>query len=131
MAKYLIGFMVRHIFSNLQYAFDHSASEGFDCNQIFPFAQEAIQILEYIVLYVGVIAGDGALSNRKYFNLCKLQKKENAKDVVFWTYPYWTNSYAGVQQTYWTYPCRTNSYIGVQKTYFISDISHLIKTTKT
>ena len=68
MAKYLIGFMVRHIFSNLQYAFDHSASEGFDCDQIFPFALEAIQILEYIVLYVGVIAGDGALSNGKYFN---------------------------------------------------------------
>ena len=79
MAKYLIGFMVRHIFSNLQYAFDHSASEGFDCDQIFSFALEAIPILEYIVLYVGVIAGDGALSNRKYFNLCKLQKKEKFK----------------------------------------------------
>ena len=76
-------------------------------------AVEAIQVLESTGLYVGAIIADWALSNRKYFNLHKLQNKENLKDgVVCWTYPHWTNPEAGFQ-----------------KTYLICDISHLMKTT--
>ena len=58
-AKYVIVFMVRGIFSNLQYALCHFASEGFDSNQIFSCALEAIRILESIGLYVRAITADG------------------------------------------------------------------------
>ena len=76
-------------------------------------AVEAIQVLESIGPNVGAITANGALPNRKYFNLHKLQNKENVKDgVVYWIYPHWTNPEAGFQRTY-----------------LICDISHLMKTT--
>ena len=82
--------MVRDIFSNLQYAFGHFSSKGFDSDQIFPYALEAIRILESIGLYVRAVTADGASPNRKYFNLLKLENQENVKDgIVYWTYNPW------------------------------------------
>ena len=108
-AKYVIVFMVRGIFSNLQYAFGHFASEGFDSDQIFPCALEAIRILESIGLCVRAITADGASPNRKSFNLHKLENQENVKDgVVYWTYPW----------------------APLRKIYLICDVPHLIKTTR-
>ena len=66
-AKYIIMFMVRGIFSNLQYAFGNFANEGFDSDQIFPCALEAIRILESIGMCVRAITEDGASPNRKVF----------------------------------------------------------------
>ena len=109
-AKYVIVFMVRGIFSNLQYAFGHFAGEGFDSDQIFPCALEAIRILESIGLCVRAITADGSSPNRNYFNLHKLENQENVKDgVVYWTY---------------------NPWAPLRKIYFICDVPHLIKTTR-
>ena len=109
-AKYVIVFMVRGIFPNLQYAFGHFASEGFDSDQIFPCAPEAIRILKSIGLYVRAITADGASPNRKYFNLHKLENQKNVKDgAVYWTY---------------------NPWVPLRKIYFICDVPHLIKTTR-
>ena len=101
---------MRGIFSNLQYAFGHFASEGFDSDQISPCALEAIRILESIGLYVRAITADGTSPNRKYFNLHKLENQENVKDdVVYWTY---------------------NPWAPLKKIYFICDVPHLIKTIR-
>ena len=70
--------MVRGIFSNLQYAFGHFASD-----QIFPCPLEAIRILESIGLCVRAITFNGTSPNRKYFNLHKLENQENVKVVPF------------------------------------------------
>ena len=109
-AKYVVVFMARGIFSNLQYAFGHFASEGFNSDQIFPCALEAIWIPGSVGLYVRAITADGASPNRKYFNLHKLENQKNVKDdVVYWAYDLW---------------------IPLRKIYFICDVSHLIKTTR-
>ena len=81
--KYVIMFMVRGIFSNLQYAFGHFASEGFDSGQICSYALETIQMLESIRLYVREITADGASPNGKYFNLHKLENQEHVKDIYY------------------------------------------------
>ena len=86
-AKYVILFMVRSIFSNLQYAFSHFASEGLDSDQFLPCALEATRILESIGLYVRAITADGASPNRKYSYLHKIENQAKEKDdVVYWTY---------------------------------------------
>ena len=74
--KYIIVFMVRGFFSNLQYAFGYFAVKGFDSEQIFTCTLEVISILESIGLCVRAITADGASPNRKYFNLHILENQE-------------------------------------------------------
>ena len=81
--KYVIMFMVRGIFSNLQYAFGHCASEGFDSGQICSCALETIHMLESIRLYAREITADGASPNGKYFNLHTLENQEHVKDIYY------------------------------------------------
>ena len=94
----------------MQYAFGHFASEGFDSDQIFPCALEAIWILESIELHLRAVTADGASPNRTYFNLQELENQENVKDVV----------------VYWTY----NPWSPLRDIYFICEAPHLIKTTR-
>ena len=94
----------------MQYAFGHFASEGFDSDQIFPCALEAIRILESIELHLRAVTADGASPNRTYFNLQELENQENVKDVV----------------VYWTY----NPWSPLRDIYFICEAPHLIKTTR-
>ena len=94
----------------MQYAFGHFASEGFDSDQIFPCALEAIRILESIELHLRAVTADGACPNRTYFNLQELENQENVKDVV----------------VYWTY----NPWSPLRDIYFICEAPHLIKTTR-
>ena len=110
LAKYVIVFMVRGIVSNLQYAFGHFASEGFDCDQILPCAHEAIRNLEAIGLKVRAVTADGASPNRKYFRMHKLNTGENVSHgVVYWCWNSWSPD---------------------RRLYFICDVPHLIKTTR-
>ena len=111
LAKYVIVFMVRGLFiPHLQYAFGHFASEGFDSDQIFPCALEAIRILESIGLYTRFITADGASPNRKYFRLHALPDGINMKhDVIFWTW---------------------NLFATSRCIYFVCDVPHLIKTVR-
>ena len=81
--KYVIMFMVRGIFSNLQYVFGHFASEGFDSDQTCSCALETIQVLESIRPCVREITADGASPNGKYFNLHKLENQEHVKDIYY------------------------------------------------
>ena len=107
-AKYVIVFMVRGIFSDLQYAFGHVKVPI--AIKSFIVLIEAIRVLESIRLYVRAITADVASPNRKYFNLHKSgnQEKDAKDDVVYWIY---------------------NPWAPLRKTYFICDVPPLIKTT--
>ena len=85
LAQYVIVFMVRGIFSSLCYCFGHFASEGFNSDQIYTCAWNAIMILEPIGLRS--IVSDGASPNRKFYNVHKLDDCSNEVDgVVHWTW---------------------------------------------
>ena len=77
---------------------------GFTAAQLYPCTLEATRILEEIGFKVCVFTSDGASPNRKFYKLLLTDDDDNI---------YWTNS---------TYSSR--------KIYFISDIPHLIKTTR-
>nr|XP_047125903.1 uncharacterized protein LOC101241084 isoform X2 [Hydra vulgaris] len=110
LAKYVIVFMVRGIFSSLCYPFGHFASCGFNSDQIFNCAWEATRILECIGFKVRSMVADGASPNRKFFRIHLAENYENVKDTtVHWTWNIW---------------CST------RKLYFFCDVPHLIKTTR-
>ena len=59
-AKYVVVFMVRGLFSSLCYPFGHFASEGFNSDQLYHCAWEAVGILESLSLKVRAVIADGA-----------------------------------------------------------------------
>ena len=90
LAKYVIVFLVRALFTKLCYPFGHFASEGFTSDQIFPCAHEAIRILESIGCKVRAITADGASPNRKYFKLHRMDGGENNEHgVTYWSWNLW------------------------------------------
>lgn len=102
-SKYVNVFMVRGIFSNLTYPFGYYGSTGMTGSQLFPCALEATRVLEAIGLKVRAWICDGCSSNRKFFSICK------GDDEGFWT---------------------RNPFDNSRKIYFISDVPHLMKTTR-
>ncbi|XP_065678109.1 uncharacterized protein LOC136093118 [Hydra vulgaris] len=108
--KYVIVFMVRGLFTSLCCSFGYFASEGLRSDLLFSCAWEAIFVLESIGLKVRCIVADGSSQNRKFFQLHFIEGLNNFKDdCVYWTKHKW-------------HPDR--------KIYFISDVPHLIKTTR-
>ena len=89
LAKYVIVFMVRGIFTSLCYPFGHFASTGFTSDQLYFCAWEAVRILELMNLKVRAITADGASPNRKFFKLHKLNVVNVEDNVVFWTWNEW------------------------------------------
>ena len=90
LARYVIVFMVRGIFSSLCYPFGYFASEGFKSDQIYHCAWEAIRILEAIGLKVRAVVADGASPNRKFIRLHNMIDNGNMEDgVVYWAWNEW------------------------------------------
>ena len=82
--------MVRGLFSSLCYPFGHFASEGFNSDQLYHCAWEAIGILESLSLKVRAVVADGAAPNRKFMKLHRLIGDENVKNgIVYWTWKEW------------------------------------------
>ena len=105
-AKYVNVFMVRGIFSNLCYPFGYHASTGFNADQLFPLVWDASAVLECIRFKVRVWVCDGATPNRKLF---KINSAPNRDHEYYWT---------------------KNLFDPARKIYFLSDVPHLLKTTR-
>ena len=105
-ARYINMFMVRGIFTNLSYPFGYHASMGFTADQLFPLVWEATRVLEVVGLNVRAWVCDGASPNRKLFKLNRISEEE--------------------EDYYWTW----NLFDPTRKIYFMSDVPHLMKTTR-
>ena len=114
LAKYVIVFMVRGLFTRLCYPFGHYASEGFTSDQLYPCVLEAIDIIESIGLHVKALTADGASPNRKFFRIHKFNDGGNVgrHGVVYWT---------------WNICCLFKE---TRMIYFVCDQPHLVKTSR-
>ena len=101
-STYVNVFMVRGICSSLCYPFGYHAGLGFTVVQLFPLVWEATRVLECIGSKVCAWVCNGASPNRKFFKI------------------------NGVEENYWTW----NIFDMPRKIYFISDVPHLLKTTR-
>ena len=98
-------FKVRGIFSNLAYPFSYFAGNGFTADQLYSCVIEATKVSEYLGFKVRAFTADGASPNRKFFKMVAKDVHEN----FFWI---------------------QNLFDKARKIYFISDASHLLKTTR-
>ena len=103
--KYVNVFVVRGILSKLCYPIGYHASTGFTGDQFFPLVWEATQILEIIGFKVRVWVCDGATPNRKCFKINATDDDNNYYNTV-------------------------NQFAPEHQIYFISDVRHLLKTTR-
>ena len=102
-AKYMLVFMVRGIFIDLNFPYAQFATRNLSSDLLFPLVWETIQKLEAAGFMVISVTCDGASSNRKFFRI------HGGKDVYKTLNPY-------------ADPPRS--------IYFFSDVPHLLKTTR-
>ena len=102
-ASYVNVFMVRGICSNLCYTFGYHASIGFTASQLIPLVWEANGVLESIGFKVRAWVCDGASPNRKCFKI---------------------NGVGAAGNWMWSL------FDPTRKVYFLSDVPHLLKTTR-
>jgi biotin operon repressor len=107
LAKHMLVFMVRGIFSRLEFPYVQFPCASTSGDVIFPLVWECIKRLEACGLKVIATTADGASANRKFF---KMHKQASGKDseVVYKT----VNVYSPEKRPL----------------FFISDVPHLIKT---
>ena len=98
--------MVRSLCTNLCYPMGYHATMGFTSDQLFPVVREATSILESLGFKVRAWVCDGAAPNRKFF---KINAINNYDNIGYYT---------------------INKYDPTRKIYFISDVPHLLKTTR-
>ena len=103
-ATHVIVYMVWGLFTNLCYSFSYFASTGFTSAQLDPCTMEATQVLESLGFLVRALVSDGASPNRKF------------NDIVS----------ESVDSFYFT----QNPFDRRRRIYLISDVPHLLKTTR-
>ena len=108
-AKHMLVFMVRGIFSKLEFPYVQFPCANTSGDVVFPLVWECIKRLETCGLKVIATTADGASVNRKFF---KMHKQASGKDgeVVYKT----VNVYSPEKRPL----------------FFISDVPHLIKTVR-
>ncbi len=92
------------MFSNLEFPYAHFATRGITADALFPLVWEAVRHLECCGLNVIAFCSDGASPNRKFYKM-----HDRGNGVVNKT---------------------TNPFQPEREIYFISDVPHLIKTTR-
>lgn len=108
-ANHMLVFMVRGIFSRLEFPYVQFPCASTSGDVIFPLVWECIKRLEACGLKVIATTADGASSNRKFFKMHK-QASGTGGDVVHKT----INVYSPEKRPL----------------FFISDVPHLIKTVR-
>ena len=103
-ATYVLVFMVRGIVASFCYPFAFFASVGFTSAQLYPCALQAVIVLESLGFLVRAFVSDGASPNRKFYKLMCVDEGD-----IYWTIN----------------PCDDS-----RKIYYISDVPHLLKTTR-
>ncbi|XP_070547240.1 uncharacterized protein [Ptychodera flava] len=107
LAKFVLLLMVRGIGSDLKYPLAAFATDGIKCELLYSILWRAVEIIELSAsLKVLFITCDGASPNRKFFNM----HRELGNEIVFST----DNIYS----------------TDMRKLYFISDVPHLLKTSR-
>ena len=104
---HMLGLMVHGVFSNLHFPYAHFAtSDKFSGENLFLIMWEAIERLERLGFKVVALTGDGASQNRKFL---KMHAKPDDELCYKTNNPYTDE----------------DRYI-----YFVSDVPHLLKTTR-
>lgn len=106
LAKTMLVFMIRGLFSSMQYPYVQFACRSLSGDQLFDLFWEAIYRLERMGLKVLAATADGASTNRKLFNL----HRKKRGDVTYRV----SNPYATDDRFL----------------YFFSDPPHLLKTVR-
>ncbi|XP_033739584.1 uncharacterized protein LOC117326894 [Pecten maximus] len=104
-AKYVMIVMVRAVTTDLKFPLAAFATKSITADFLYPILWKAIHILENINLKVLFLTCDGASANRRFFKLHTL----NGHDFVHYT---------------------DNPYDSSRKIFFVSDVPHLLKTTR-
>lgn len=103
-ASHMLLFMVRGMFSNLEFPYAHFSTRGISADSLFPLVWEAVNRLELSGLNVIAFSCDGASPNRKFYKMHRTEK-----GLVYKT---------------------KNPFSNDRDIYFICDVPHLIKTTR-
>ena len=74
-ASHMLLFMVRGIFSSLEFPYAQFATTGATADSLFPLVWEAVYNLESSGFHVVAFACDGATPNRKFFKMHGRGKK--------------------------------------------------------
>ena len=107
-ATHMLAFMVRGIFSKFEFPYAHFPTKGATGEELFPIVWDGVRNLEESGLRVMVITCDGASPNRKFFQMHTTPKRKGAV----------------------TYKTRNPYSPDGSDVYFMSDVPHLIKTTR-
>lgn len=105
-ASHMLVFMVRGIFTSLEFPYAQFPTTGITADSLFPLVWEAVYNLESCGFKVVAFACDGATPNRKFFAMHGGNKK-----LIYKT----TNIYSDDPK---------------DEIYFFSDVPHLLKTTR-
>ena len=105
-AKYVLVLMVRSVTTSLKFPLAAYATQSITSDFLYPIIWNSIAVLEvHLELKVLFLTCDGASANRKFFDLHK---------------------FPGHKSVYFS----NNPFCDQRKIYFISDVPHLIKTTR-
>ena len=103
--------MIKGIFTSLEFPYAHFPTSNLTGEQLCPILWEAIERLEHLDFEVLVVVGDGASVNRKMFRLHAMHSSKNSPyDPLYKTANPYTNENREI--------------------FFMSDVPHLIKTTR-
>ena len=105
-AKQMLVFMVRGIFTHLQFPYAHFLTTGITSDFLSSMVWEAIRQLEFCGFKVIAVTCDGASTNRKLFKMHEMLDRQTTHKA--------RNPYSTEER--WVY--------------FMSDVPHLLKTTR-
>ena len=106
-ATHMLTFMVRGIFSNLEFPYAQFPTTGAVGHTLFTLVWDAVRNIEECGLKVMVITCDGASTNRKFIKMHRMSRKRG--ELTYKT----PNPYSNERRD----------------VFFVSDVPHLIKTT--
>ena len=102
---HILLFMVRGMFSSLQFPYAHFATSGISADALYPIVWEAVNRLELSGLNIIAFCCHGASPNRKFYKM----HRDSRKELVYKT---------------------PNPYCNERDIFFICDVPHLLKTTR-
>ena len=102
----MLALMVRGIFTNLRFPYAQFPTANTNADFLFTIIWEAVERLEFLGFKVMVVTGDGAAPNRKFFRM-----HSSSKDTLCYKTK---NPYTD-----------ENGFL-----FFMSDVPHLLKTTR-
>jgi hypothetical protein len=105
LSTHMLLFMVRSMFSKMDFPYAHFATRGISADALFPLVWEAVRRVEFCGLNVIAFCCDGAAPNRKFYSM----HGDRKSDLVNKT---------------------TNPFCRDREIFFICDVPHLIKTTR-